>query len=441
MQVTIHRGTREIGGTSVTVETARARVMFDIGMPLTGHGGESFDQDSVTGKSVEYLVKAGVLPDVQGLYAGQQRVYNAIFISHSHKDHYGLIKYLHPDIPVYMSNGAESMIRGLDKFIRSADRTALGSVNPLNNRETVQVADLTITAYSVDHSAFDALAFHVRDDGGRTLLYTGDFRATGWAYDRLTALTDSIKRPLNCLLMEGTTLKREKAKYPDEHSVVRKVIEIINASPADAVIPVYCSGQNMDRLISFYNAVKETGATLVVDPYTADMMTAAGKISKNIPSVSLRQIRVFVANYGKGDMYVSRIRDVETIRLVGRRKIKHWQLGVPQGKCLLLMRDAMIPVVERIRGLRGNTLVYSLWHGYLEDRVKSRKFFSFVERNNLHIEEVHASGHADLETLQKTVNTLKPDSLHPIHTASPHLFRKYFGSCVVSVKDGETFTV
>ena len=274
MQVTIHRGTKEIGGTCITVATDQARIMFDIGMPLMGHGGEPFDQNAVTGKSVDYLIKAGVLPDVQGLYAGQQKTYDAIFISHSHKDHYGLIKHLNPDIPVYMSRGAEAMIRGLDQFIRQADRSSLGSVNCIKHRGNLQLGDLAVTAYSVDHSAFDALAFHVRDGVAKTLLYTGDFRAAGWAKYRIDAMINAIERPLDCMLMEGTTMARDEAEYPDEPSVVRRVVEIIKTSRDDAVIPVYCSGQNIDRIVSFYKAVRKTRATLVVDPYTACMMRA-----------------------------------------------------------------------------------------------------------------------------------------------------------------------
>jgi len=441
MQVTIHRGTKEIGGTCITVATDRARVMFDIGMPLMGHGGEPFDQNSVTGKSVDYLIKAGVLPDVQGLYAGQQRAYDAIFISHSHKDHYGLIKYLNPDIPVYMSRGAEAMIRGLDQFIRQADRTSLGSVNSIKHREYLQLGDLTVTAYSVDHSAFDALAFHVRDGEGKTLLYTGDFRAAGWTGYRLGVMTNAIERPLHCLLMEGTTMAREEAEYPDEASVVKRVMEIIEASPNDAVIPVYCSGQNIDRIVSLYKAVRNTRSTLVVDPYTACMMRAAGNVAEKIPQIDWRQIRVFVANYGHGDRYINKISDKDMIRLIGARKIKQGDFGAKQGRCLLLMRDTMIPVVEKIRQIKENQLIYSLWPGYIKDKDKSQEFYSFVERNNLSIEYVHASGHADLDTLLEVVKKLNPEKLAPIHTTAPHLFRKYFGASVITVTDGVMFTV
>ena len=42
---------------------------------------------------------------------------------------------------------------------------------------------------------------------------------------------------------------------------------------------------------------------------------------------------------------------------------------------------------------RGNNLIYSLLPGDIKDKDKSQEFYSFVERNNLTVEYVHASGH------------------------------------------------
>ena len=64
--------------------------------------------------------------------------------------------------------------------------------------------------------------------------------------------------------MEGTMLAREGGKYPDEKAVVQGVIEAINKSP-NTVIPVYCSGQNIDRIVSLYKAARKARALLVVD--------------------------------------------------------------------------------------------------------------------------------------------------------------------------------
>ena len=45
----------------------------------------------------------------------------------------------------------------------------------------------------------------------------------------------------------------------------------------------------------------------MVDPYTAYMLKVAGDISSSIPQIEWDNIRVFVANYGRGDIYINKI--------------------------------------------------------------------------------------------------------------------------------------
>jgi len=110
MKFTIHRGTQEIGGTCVEVSSGKTRILLDFGMPLgDGRGGE-FDERALEGKSITELIERKILYSIKGLYKDSSPQIDAILISHSHKDHYGFLKYAHPDIPVYMSSGAEKLI-------------------------------------------------------------------------------------------------------------------------------------------------------------------------------------------------------------------------------------------------------------------------------------------------------------------------------------------
>ena len=77
-----------------------------LGMPLVNEENKPFDSKLLLRKSVAELQQSGILPKIQGLYKGEERAVDAIFISHSHMDHYGFLKYIHPDIPIYASEGA-----------------------------------------------------------------------------------------------------------------------------------------------------------------------------------------------------------------------------------------------------------------------------------------------------------------------------------------------
>ena len=88
MRVCIHRGTKEIGGTCVEIESGQVRIVLDIGLPLNS---EYPDVD---------------LPDVKGFLDSDSTLLG-IFISHAHLDHYGLTKKLKTGAPVYIGADAK----------------------------------------------------------------------------------------------------------------------------------------------------------------------------------------------------------------------------------------------------------------------------------------------------------------------------------------------
>ncbi len=106
------------------------------------------------------------------------------------------------------------------------------------------------------------------------------------------------------------------------------------------------------------------------------------------------------------------------------------------------MRNTMIPVVEKIPQIKGSTLIYSQWEGYIKkDTSDTKKFREFIKRNNLNIEYVHTSGHATLEKLKEFADKVKARQIIPIHTEHPEKFKEYFGSTVVCYGDGQSFEV
>lgn len=62
MQLTIHRGTKEIGGSCVEISTASTRIIIDVGLPLVDQDREPFDRAVMKDKSLDQLVEAKVVP-------------------------------------------------------------------------------------------------------------------------------------------------------------------------------------------------------------------------------------------------------------------------------------------------------------------------------------------------------------------------------------------
>ena len=115
MDVTIHRGSKEIGGSCVEVSAGGTRLILDAGLPLVTPEREPFDSRTIRGKSNAELITAKVIPDVPGLFADGDRP-DAILLSHSHLDHSGLLHLTRPEIPIHATSGTSKMMLAAGVF-------------------------------------------------------------------------------------------------------------------------------------------------------------------------------------------------------------------------------------------------------------------------------------------------------------------------------------
>ena len=176
MILTVHRGTKQIGGSCVELRSDHGeRILLDVGMPLTQPDGRDWQRGTMT-RPAEELRCEGVLPDIDGLYAGSRPTVSALILSHAHLDHYGLAHHVHPDIPVYGSRGTIEMLRASKLFI--PDAAVPTDLRELPRAGTVSIASFSVRGIPVDHAAPDSRAILVEADGQR-LLYSGDLRAHG----------------------------------------------------------------------------------------------------------------------------------------------------------------------------------------------------------------------------------------------------------------------
>jgi ribonuclease J len=287
MELIIHRGTQEIGGSCVELKTDRTRVLIDLGMPLVNKDKKPFDSTILKKKSIEDLKDLKILPNIRGLYKNEEKDFDAILISHSHLDHYGLLNYVHPDIPIYMSQGAKELIEISNIFTPN-------KLNELNTRiidskKAFSIGDIEVTPQTVDHSAFDALAFLLEADSKR-LFYSGDFRGHGRKSKLFETIVRNPPKDVDCLLMEGSTLGREEQLYRDEIAVQNRIEQILNA--ADNITFLFVSSQNIDRIVSAYKACLKTDRIFVIDIYTAYILDRLSSVSKHIPQFDWRNVRV-----------------------------------------------------------------------------------------------------------------------------------------------------
>ena len=127
VQLTIHRGTHEIGGSCIEIATDTTRIILDVGLPLVDADREPFDPTSIRGKSVEDLIAVAPCPGCPACSPrGRRRL--AILLSHSHPDHTGLLHLTDSGIPVYASSGTSKMMLASAVFSWQHDWTGAATV-------------------------------------------------------------------------------------------------------------------------------------------------------------------------------------------------------------------------------------------------------------------------------------------------------------------------
>jgi len=430
MQLIIHRGTKEIGGSCVELKTDKTRILIDFGMPLVGEKRKPFDSKILVGKTVDELKKLKILPDIKGLYNTEEKALDAILISHSHMDHYGMLNYVHPDIPIYMSQGAKELIEISSIFTPNK----IGRINShiIKSRKSFDIGDITVTPYQVDHSAFDALAFLAESDNKR-LFYSGDFRGHGRKSVLFEMMVKNPPKDIDCLLMEGSMLGRGDQKYKDEASVQARMEDVLKA--ANNITFIFASSQNIDRLVSAYKACLKTNSTFVIDIYTAYILDRLRKVSKHIPQFNWRNIRIkFYKN--QADTLANKV-STKLLYHYNSKKIDLLEINKKKSKMLMLARDNSIfpSIVKGIDGITGAKIIYSMWEGYLTEEFKS-----YCRQKGIAVEQVHTSGHAIARDLQIFAGALKPQALIPIHTFEANKYPNLFDK-VKLLADGEVYKV
>src|SRR5450759_1977340 len=158
MKLCIHRGTREIGGTCVELESSGQRILLDLGLPLNAKD-----------------VASTPLPTIAGLSDADPSLL-AIILSHGHRDHWGLVPKVANGIPIVMGKAAEQIMRAAADFI--PEPFAPTASRYLESGKTIQIGPFAIKPQLVDHSGFDAYALEI-EANHRRLFYSGDLRAHG----------------------------------------------------------------------------------------------------------------------------------------------------------------------------------------------------------------------------------------------------------------------
>ena len=431
MNLTIHRGTHEIGGTCVELATRDARIIIDVGLPFKLPSGEEINLEEVYRLQPNELIEKGIAKDVPGLYLWDKdrKPPDAILITHPHLDHFGLLPFVKPNIPLFMSKGTQLMIGKVSNLFNKIDQD-LSDVRLLEAWKPFDFKGFRITPFLADHAGFDARGFLIEADGKR-VFYTGDFRGHGKKAISFEKLIERPPKDIDYLITEGTHIENEESSYKDEGDIENAIVDIFQKTKG--LVFLSFSSQNIDRIVTIYNACSKAGRKFVIDPWTAYVLDVAKELSPKIPHAHFDPCDTFRIFYTKGkhsDLLA------ETELLFGFPKKVHIGYEEIEGKkgCIAIRNTYFTRKRFKAKDfLDDAVLVWSQYDGYLKEDEKV-----FWKEASIPILQIHVSGHVTMNELKRFIKAFDPKHIIPFHTPNPEKFREHFGSKVMVISDGQS---
>ncbi len=415
VSVTIHRGANQIGGSITEIATENTRILIDCGAALPGSQGAVRDDD---------IVKML-----------QERRFDAVLFTHYHGDHTGLMDRIPVDVPLYMDEAMRKILTTLHKYTRNEAMTALlantdGRIQTFVPPESFTVGDMTVTPYFVDHSAYHANMFLI-EAAGKTILVSGDFRATGYLSKSLQEIPKLIERfheTVDVLLCEGTMMTRpvKEERLLNEWDL-RKEAEAFLQTHRQAY--VLCSSTNFDTISSIYQAARKNGLKVYANGYICAMLRTFSDIaSKHTELYYLKEVM-------NSNQFTKESKDGFVMLL---------------GTCLGMSPRGLDYYYDFLTdGVEEPWLIYSMWKGYLDSKrpAYNSHLAGFVSQFGERVKYAHSTGHADKETLARFIEDIKPQEyILPFHTENAAGFKTLdvedkYKSMVKIMRDGETIEI
>lgn len=396
MKIEVIKGTNQIGGCITIIESNDAKIVIDFGEDLLIDGKEEM-----------------TIPKIEGLTTGKS-TFDAVFITHSHGDHIGLIQYINKDIPIYVEKKSMGIHKLTCDFTNK--ETVKVKTKTFKFHHPITIKDMRITPFRVDHSAYNSAMFLIESEGKR-ILHTGDFRNHGRKGEEfLDNLYEIGKLNIDALITEGTCFSREDKKFQTEIGLEVEATELFKNYNQVFVLQ---SSTNIDRIVSFYKAASRTNKNFIEDLFTATITT---RLSKKVPNpIHFSKVSVWIPS-----VYNRKSEEFKEKYMLPMEKYKN-SFALHKDFCMMV-KISMLEDIKMLKekGLLANAcLVYSMWEGYKEQE-SMKKFLEEVENLGIPIKTLHTSGHADMETMKLMNSIIQPNFVIPIHTTNKEKAKEIF---------------
>ncbi|MDR1125596.1 MAG: MBL fold metallo-hydrolase [Deltaproteobacteria bacterium] len=395
VSICIHRSAQEIGGNCIEILASTGeRLLLDAGRPL----------DTPEGIPTPIPATLDTTKPVSG-----------ILLSHAHSDHCGLLETLPVEWPVYCGKATEVLLR---LAAAMSQKTIKQPCVHWESGKFLPIGPFKITPRLIDHSSFDAYALQI-DVDGKTILYSGDFRAHGRKAKLTFDLMDTPPQHVDALIMEGTNLPKPDSILKatrSEGDLQEQFISLFRESRGRVFVS--WASTNIDRTVTLYKACQKSGRVLVPDLYcmlVLKLLKPYGRLpqaewkSRHLRAVVTNKMSYLMERIGESDFveYLKKHQSAMSARALAENPEK-WVIMARSSLLEDYAAKGIIPVEE-------DTWVWSMWQGYLEEASSKPLHDFFAPCRKKYI---HSSGHASADVLRKFADAMKPKLLLPVHGAA-----------------------
>jgi len=413
-ELSFYGGVGRVGSTKLVVSQDGFRAVFDLGLhipdprhPLQPAAGLE------PGRELAARLEFGEAPRLPYLYREEALEGNglqggsdgrtAVFVSHCHIDHMGLLGWVDPHVPVYAAPETVAMVAALE----AAGQHLEGGpprLTPLAEGQVVEVGPMSVERVAVDHDVPGASGFLVSTDDGM-LAYSGDVRLHGRHPDRSLRFAERAQGA-TALVVEGTTLSSDPSVAPMlEADVDAAYDRALARTPGLVLQCIY--PRDTERVLAFAQIASSHGREVLWPEDHAKFLKAYGLAGvRHLDDAALAEAASAPAHYAIGLL----------VEDIGR--LLRLPLG-PGSVCLHANGEPLGPFQQP---------KWDILHNWLR---------------HLHVPfvSIGSGGHLTPADLHDFVGLVRPTTVYPVHTDNPYRLAAPPGTRRVLPEYGRTYRV
>lgn len=422
--ITFYGGIREVGGNKIFVSSREASIMLDFGVSYQLRR-KFFSDPFMVPKSTEILMKLGVVPNDLEMYNETlEKPFDAVFLSHAHRDHVGHVGLLRNDIPVYAGETSINIMKTINEISRRSIENDVSKkvLNAFHTRDIMKFGNLELEPIHVDHSVPGAYAFIIETPEGN-IAYTGDFRIHGPKSSMTEDFVNRMKeREIEVLVTEHTNML--DGVISSEKEVEEKISEITRS--CEGLVVGDFAIADIDRYNSFYNAAVRNERRLVITPKRAAVLSSL----KNDKRIDVKIENTLVLMKEKTRTY-----DWEEKIFKEWKTIEPEEISKRQKEFLVLIPQVEMQQIFKISPLPGSVFIFSSSEPFNEElEIDYDRLINWLDAMGVPMYTVHVSGHIMPIHLKKIIREVKPKKVIPIHGENPELLKKYLSDLNVEIE-------